>query len=144
MDLDALYSDLRRDEGVRLRPYVDSVGKVTIGCGRNLSDVGISDAEVTFLLHNDVSAAISDLDRNAPWWRTLSKNRQRALANMCFNMGWPRLSGFQKMLTALREGRWDDAAQESLDSRWADQTDGKIDGKDGQRAQRIAEMIRHG
>jgi lysozyme len=120
------------------------VGKVTIGIGRNLTDVGISDAEATVLLHNDVSAALLDLDKHIPWWRSLSEPRQRALANMAFNMGWPRLSGFKNMLAALRDGRWDDAAQESLDSKWADQTDGKIDGKDGARAERIAEMIRAG
>ena len=50
MDTDKLLSDLVRDEGLRLRPYADTVGKTTIGVGRNLTDVGISHDEALALL----------------------------------------------------------------------------------------------
>ncbi len=135
--LDTIETDLIRDEGLRLKPYTDTVGKLTIGVGRNLDDVGISDAEARHLLRNDIMAAVRDLDRNIPWWRDLSEGRQRALLNMCFNMGWPTLSAFRKMLAALRTGDYDTAAAEALDSRWARQV--------GQRADRIAAaLIREG
>lgn len=44
-DMAMLLSELSRDEGRRLKPYLDTVGKTTIGVGRNLTDVGISEDE---------------------------------------------------------------------------------------------------
>ena len=61
LDLDALRSELRRDEGVRLKPYRDTVGKITIGVGRNLTDVGITPDEADVLLDHDIAAAIGYL-----------------------------------------------------------------------------------
>lgn len=52
-----LIDQLVRDEGLRLHPYIDSVGKLTIGVGRNLTDMGISQAETEMLLSNDIANA---------------------------------------------------------------------------------------
>lgn len=131
-----LRQDLIRDEGLRLKPYVDTAGKLTIGVGRNLSDRGIAHDEALLLLDNDVRAACSDLDRNVPWWRDLSEGRQRALLNMTFNLGWPRIGTFEGMLAALRSGQYVRAADEALDSAWARQV--------GARAARIAALLRRG
>jgi lysozyme len=59
-----LIEQLRRDEGVRLHPYTDTVGKLTIGVGRNLADMGISDAEATVLLQNDIDRTTVELNKN--------------------------------------------------------------------------------
>lgn len=131
-----LVADLKRDEGVAYKPYRDSEGILSIGVGRNLEDRGIADDEIDFLLANDLNWVVVDLDRGAPWWREMTKNRQRAFANMVFNLGWPRLSGFKQMLAALEAGDWDEAANQALDSRWAIQV--------GARAERIAELFRSG
>lgn len=131
-----LIQDLVRDEGLAKRPYVDSVGKTTIGVGRNLDDVGLSDDEVMVLAANDLDRVEAELDRNVPWWREMPEARQRALANMAFNLGWPRLSGFRRMLGHLKSGAPEAAAREALDSKWAVQV--------GDRAGRIAELIRKG
>lgn len=40
--ISSLQEQLIRDEGVRKFPYKDTVGKTTIGVGRNLDDVGLS------------------------------------------------------------------------------------------------------
>lgn len=131
-----LIEDLERDEGVRLKPYKDTVGKWTVGVGRNLTDNGISREECNLMLHNDIDAVEKALNRAAPFWRNLSEGRARALANMCFNLGLPRLLQFRVMLQALEWERWDEAADAALDSRWAIQV--------GERAERIAELIRKG
>ena len=135
-DIESLITDLMRDEGVRLKPYVDTVGKWTIGVGRNLTDRGILRSEAEVMLRNDIAIVADDLDVNVPWWRTLSPNRQKALANMCFNMGWPRLSGFKVMLAALEHGDFESAATECLNSKWAAQV--------GDRATRIGDLIKEG
>lgn len=136
LDYDELIRELRRDEGVRRKPYRDTVGKLTIGVGRNLDDVGLFDDEVDYLLRNDIDRAVDDLDRVMPWWRKLSARRQRVLVNMCFNMGLPTLLTFKNTLRAVEEGRYGDAADGMLASKWARQV--------GARAQRLAEMMRQG
>ncbi len=133
MDLDRLKAELTRDEGVRLHPYVDTVGKTTIGVGRNLTDCGISLEEAQGLLVNDINRAICDLDREFPWWRDLAEVRQRVLVNMAFNLGIAKLRGFPHTLTLVEMGRYHEAAVAMLDSRWATQV--------GPRALRLAAMM---
>lgn len=136
MDRGLLKTDLVRDEGMKLLPYTDTVGKVTIGVGRNLDDVGISETEALALLDADIDRAIEDLRRNVPWIFDRPEPVQRALVNMCFNLGWPRLSGFKKMWAHLELNEYDRAAAEALNSKWARQV--------GARARRLADLIREG
>lgn len=131
-----LREDLLRDEGLKLKPYRDSVNKTTIGVGRNLDDVGISQDEALYLLDNDMATAIGEVSSAFPWFPFLSDNRKRALVNVAFTLGLPRLRTFKKMLKAFAEERWEDAADEVLDSKYAKQV--------GNRAQRIATLLRNG
>ena len=110
------------------------MGNLTIGIGRNLDDKGISEVEARFMLDNDLLDAADDLDRNVPWWADMPDQARRALLNMAFNLGWPKLSKFKKMLAALKDGDFDKAAEEALDSIWAGQV--------GARAHRIAHLYR--
>lgn len=134
MNLEALKRDLIRDEEERLKPYRCTSGKLTIGVGRNLEALGISRDESAYMLANDIARVVGELDRNLPWWADLPEPARRGLANMAFNLGWPRLSTFRKMLAALEAGQWDRAAFEALDSEWAGQV--------GDRAPRIADLFR--
>jgi lysozyme len=88
------------------------------------------------MLQNDITIVEHDLDANLPWWRTMSEARQNALANMCFQLGINRLLGFKNALTLLQAGRWDAAAREFMDSKWAVQVP--------KRAQRVTDLIRKG
>lgn len=121
LDADALINQLIIDEGLRLKPYLDTVGKTTIGIGRDLTDEGITEAEARELCFNDIASHVDDLDRHLSWWRQMSELRQQALANMCFQLGWTRLSAFTGMLGALQSGDYEKAANEALNSHWATQ-----------------------
>ena len=133
MQINQIISDLERDEGVRLKPYLDTVGKTTIGVGRNLTDNGITAAEARVLLQNDLFRVANELDRVAPWWREMSQLRQNALVNMAFNLGLPRLLTFKKMMLALENGNFETAWAEAMGSKWAAQV--------GERANRIADSF---
>jgi lysozyme len=135
-DMAMLVAELKRDEGTRLKPYTDTVGKLTIGVGRNLSDVGISDDECTILLQNDIERTVAALDRTLPWWRNLSPVRQRVLVNMAFNLGMVGLLTFKNTLGAMQNGSYAAAAAGMLSSKWATQV--------GVRAERLADMMRTG
>lgn len=134
MDAGRLAKDLMRDEGMRLKVYRCPAGKLTIGIGRNLEDVGISSGEAIDLLDNDIARVVSELNAALPWWRDVPEPGQRALANMAFNLGLTRLMEFQRMIAALRAGDYEAAAAEALDSKWAEQV--------GARAERIALLFR--
>ncbi len=133
-----IYEQLRRDEGTRLKPYVDTEGKLTIGVGRNLTDVGVSEGEVASMLTNDVWRACGDLSRAGFQYSVeqIESPRYAVLVNMCFNMGIGGLLAFKKMLAAYRAGDWETAAKEMLDSKWAEQV--------GARAHRLSEQMRTG
>jgi lysozyme len=136
MNLQELKAQLVRHEGMVLKVYRDSLGIPTIGVGRNLQDVGVTEAEALMLLDHDILGVLDDLDRECPWWRQMSETRQLVLADMCFNLGIVRLKGFRNALQAAQDGRYEDAAREMLDSRWAKQV--------GPRAVNLAQMMKEG
>jgi len=110
------------DEGLRLSPYMDTEGKLTIGVGRNLDDKGLSSAEVMFLLENDIKDAVGGAFRLVPSFNNLSDSRKIALVSMVFQMGENGVSKFRNMLAAIEMEDFDIAAAEMLDSLWATQT----------------------
>jgi lysozyme len=133
---DIVKYQLRIDEGVKNRPYKDSVGKLTIGVGRNLDDVGVNDDEIDLMLENDLDEAERTVRRVLVGaWDDLNDARKAVLCNMAFNLGFDRLSGFKKLIAAVREGRYADAADEMLTSKWAEQV--------GLRAVRLSAAMRH-
>ena len=117
----ALTDLLIRHEAVRLFPYTDSVGKITIGCGRNLTDVGISYAEAMLFLEHDIDAAITDLAAVFPGYLRLDAVRQRVVTDMRFNLGPSRFRGFRRMIAALATGDYVHAAQHMRASKWFQQ-----------------------
>jgi lysozyme len=136
MNVTTLSNQLVNDEGIRLKTYRDTVGKLTIGVGRNLDDVGISTAEAMALLENDLAHVASQLDAALPWWKSMTDDRQQALANMCFNMGLGTLLTFKTTLGLMQSGNYSAAADAMLNSKWAKQV--------GARAVRIANQVKGG
>lgn len=135
MNVDRLIDELTLDEGVRLKPYRCTAGKLTIGIGRNLDDVGITRDEANYLLRNDIARMTKLLEQNQ-WFHTLGEARQVALANMAFNLGYAGLMSFKNMIAAIQRFDFDAAAKCALDSTWSKQV--------GKRAKRIAEQLRTG
>lgn len=160
MNLPNLAAQLAIDEGRRTKVYADTVGKMTVGVGRNVSDRPFSsderalmykndggktlpiaartfsDDEIDMLLENDIDIVMQALDFYLPWWRARPESCQQVMANMCFNLGINRFLGFKNAIRAMNERRYDDAAREMLESTWAKQV--------GARATRLADLIRTG
>lgn len=115
-------------------PYRCPAGYLTIGWGRNLDGVGLSEDEADYLLKNDINNAISILDQNWPWWNDQPGPVRGVILDMCMNMGMYKLAGFIKFADALRRQDYDKAADEMLDSKWAEQV--------GPRATELAGLVR--
>jgi lysozyme len=87
--MNRIKSQLVRHEGLRLKPYRCTAGKLTIGVGRNLNDCGISQKEAYTLLENDIqSYEQQQLDEIPVIYNALNEVRQSVLLNMCFNLGF--------------------------------------------------------
>ena len=134
MDMDKLMDELIRDEGLRLKVYLDSEGIETIGVGRNLQR-GITRDEAMLLLNNDIRYAIQEA-MTFPWYENLTEQRKRVIVNMIFNLGLTRFSGFKNTIRYLEMGDYEAASEEMLDSKWARQV--------GVRATRLSDMMRNG
>ncbi len=126
-----LVQQLRRDEGVRHTPYLDSKGILTVGVGRNIRDVPFADDEINLMLVNDIKQRIQELSEYA-WFNGLDDIRKAAIVNMAF-AGIGTLLHFHKMITALANKDWAVANTEMMDSMWSHQV--------GERANRLAKQI---
>lgn len=127
---------LIRHEGLRLKPYRDSVGKLTIGVGRNLDDRGITQLEAMLLLSNDMDLVHKECFEAFAWFKSIGVVRQDVVLSMVFNLGISRFMGFTQMLKAVSCQDYDRAADEMLASKWAGQV--------GDRAIELATMMRTG
>jgi lysozyme len=67
---------LVKHEGLRTKPYEDTVGVLTIGVGRNLDDVGLSHDEIYYMLKNDIRRCEEELDNAFRWYKDLDQVRK--------------------------------------------------------------------
>jgi lysozyme len=133
-----------------LKPYKCPSGKITIGIGHNTEarawtdeerkaigdwERGITKNMAYMICRNDVNLCLDKL-KTLDFWKSLDEERQYALIDVCFNIGWQGLKKFRKMLKALSEKNYVEASNQLLDSKYATQT--------GKRAKRIAKLIKTG
>ena len=146
MILELMQAELKRDEGIRYTPYADNseAKNMTVGVGHNLAAASIpsawkyplSEAQVMQLLAHDIAITTAALDLHLPWWSSLDEVRQRAFANMCFNLGIQSLLGFHNSLNEIARGDYAMAALSLAKSAWYSQV--------GIRAVRICNAIKTG
>ena len=122
----ALREQLKREEGLRLKPYKDTLGHWTIGYGHKMlpgePNVRIDLAEAERLLDVDIEKAESGVRQALPWFDDLDEARQAVLVSMAFQLGLRGLLGFKRTLRHVELGQYTLAANEMLRSRWAEQT----------------------
>ncbi|OPZ42219.1 MAG: Phage lysozyme [Bacteroidetes bacterium ADurb.BinA104] len=135
--MNRIKAQLVRHEGLRLKPYRCTAGKLTIGIGRNLEDRGISQKEAYAMLERDILDFEQQLLNEIPEvYNKLDEVRQSVLLNMCFNLGIKGLLEFKNTLAFIDAGDWERAANGMLASKWAKQV--------GRRAIELSELMRKG
>ena len=131
-DMEKLLETLKRHEGVKHHAYRDSLGVLTIGCGRNISDsrrhhgLGLSDAEIDYMLQNDIERTVKELSEEYDWFDDLEEGARRdAIINMHFNLGRVRFATFKRAIAHMEAANHKEAATEFLRSKWAKQVKGR-------------------
>ena len=132
MNLEQLQHELAIDEGCKLEIYLDHLGYKTVGIGHLITEddelygfeVGttVSQEHVDELFHEDIQRTVRDCELLYSDFNDLPEEAQLCIANMCFQLGRPRLSKFKKMKMAVDNRDWAEASRQMLDSRWAKQT----------------------
>jgi lysozyme len=145
------YTELNREltertkkfEGYRVRPYRDSRGNLTVGYGRNLTDKPYNTLEIKYLyeaildiregrkdsihrfheilLRRDLLDAAYQASKLGVY-EELPKHVRQVIVDLVFNMGFEKVTTFDRMLGALEREDYDEAAAELLDSNYALQT----------------------
>ena len=138
--IEQLMAQLRRDEGTKATVYKDTLGFDTIGVGRLIDSrkpgAGLRPDEIDYLLRNDINDRVQALTKALPWFDRLDEARRGALINMAFQLGTAGLLGFKSTLALISAGKYSEAAEQMLKSKWATQTPA--------RAKRLAEQMKTG
>lgn len=126
-------------EGRKSKMYLDHKGQPHTGVGHSiygrelsqetldflgiedesdLMTVELNDEQIDFLFYKDLDIAINDAKEviGKDIFDELSEERQEVLVDMSFNLGRHRFSRFKKMISAVQEGDFDEAAIQILDS----------------------------
>ena len=144
MNVEKLREQLKIDEGCIYKIYHDHLGYPTFGIGHlviesdpeNGQAVGtpVSNDRVTDAFNSDIKTVLSDCEKLYPDFESLPEEAQQIIANMMFNLGYPRMSKFRGMKAGVDEKNWNRAADEMVDSRWYVQV--------GARAERLVSRMR--
>ena len=130
MNREAVYEQLKEDEGVKYEIYLDHLGYPTFGVGHLIKEsdeehgrevgTAVSEERVRECFDADLETAIGECHNlyGEGDFGKLPDEVQQVLVNMMFNMGRPRLAGFKKFNAAIEAGDWIEAAKEGRDSRW--------------------------
>lgn len=145
MNLDQLRMELEYDEGCKYEIYLDHLGLPTFGIGHlvteddpehgQMTGTPVSEERVIEVFEKDVQVTIDECKKLYDNWFDLPEEVQLILANMMFNMGRPRLSGFKKFNAAIANKEWQEASEEMIDSRWYRQVTN--------RAERLVQRMRN-
>ena len=147
MNREAVFKQLKIDEGVEYKVYLDHLGYPTFGVGHLVlksdpeygSEVGtpVSEERVAECFDKDLDTAIDECYQlyGPGTFNNFPGEVQEILINMMFNMGLPRLSKFKNFNIALIEQDWIKASEEMVDSAWYRQV--------GTRAKRLVERMKN-
>ena len=126
--MDDVKERIRQHEGFRDTVYSDSLGFATIGYGHLVlptdnfvEGVAYDKETLEEVFDNDFKIAV---DSARDLLRDIEHNYIifGVLVEMCFQLGKPKVSKFNKMFIALKEKNLDKASDEMINSRWHKQT----------------------
>ena len=138
MNLIKLQEEISKDEGIKFETYRCSLGHLTGGIGHLITEwdeeiysgpvgTAIPTEQVNDWFAKDIETTIKDCNLLFSQFDNLPEDIQRVLANMCFQLGRPRLSKFKNMIAAVNDLDWAKMADEMEDSNWYRQTPNRAD-----------------
>ena len=137
---------IKEHEGFKSKPYSleykTSDGEnvtekfKTIGYGFRMDYLELDEEISTMILIKKIHKIEKDLDNNFDWYDQAPESVRHGVISIVYQLGLKSFMAFRKTIGFLSESKWEEAADESLDSRWAVQTPS--------RSKAVTDMIRSG
>ena len=131
MNIEQLRKELELDEGCKHETYMCTQNKVTGGIGHMITEwdnekytevgVEIPEEQVKAWFNKDIETVLNDCELLYEDFDYLPEDAQLVIANMMFNLGYPRLKKFVGMKAGVDARDWNKAADEMIDSKWYEQ-----------------------
>jgi|TARA_R110000796_G_C14566692_1_gene435379 lysozyme len=133
MNVDQLRKELAEDEGCKYEIYLDHLGYPTFGIGHLITQkdpeykllsldtyvgIKVSETRVNEVFESDIEQVLKDCTRLYDDFYLLPEEVQLIIANMMFNLGYPRLEKFKDMYFNISTRNWQGAADEMVNSKW--------------------------
>jgi len=128
MNIEQLRKELELDEGCKHETYMCTQNKVTGGIGHMITEwddendmevgVEISEERVKDCFNKDIEFVLNDCELLYDDFDYLPEDAQLIIANMMFNLGYPRLKKFVGMKAGVDARDWNKAADEMIDSNY--------------------------
>tara|TARA_Y100001970_G_scaffold100565_1_gene126340 strand:- start:638 stop:1087 length:450 start_codon:yes stop_codon:yes gene_type:complete len=129
-----LKNKIKKNEGYRNKPYLDSLGNPTIGYGhlitkkeKKIFQDKFSKKFLSNLFDKDFKKALTDYKKNFNY-KKHSKEKKEVLIEMIFQLGIKKQKKFVKMNKHMQNNDMFLAALEMKNSLWYKQTPKRVDG----------------
>ena len=109
---------IKKHEGLRLSPYMDTKGHLTIGYGHCIKGTHIIDKDVAEALFEKDLAEATAAARSLEEGVNLNSAREGVIIEMCYQLGRHGVWAFQKMWSCLKKQDYLGASMEMLNSAW--------------------------
>ena len=126
---EVLKKRIRDHEGFIAKPYLDSLGKATIGYGHLITEEDnfeegkeYSKDELLQLFEKDFAKAELGCEQLVGHIQELHIEAKNVVTEMVFQLGTQGVRNFKNMISALEARDYPRASSEMLDSRWNAQT----------------------
>ena len=126
---EVLKKRIKDHEGFIAKPYLDSLGKATIGYGHLITDEDnfengkeYSKNELIKLFDKDFAKAEMGSDQLVGHIQELHIEAKNIVTEMVFQLGTQGVRNFKNMISALEDRDYSRASAEMLDSKWNAQT----------------------
>jgi lysozyme len=123
---------IKDEEGFRKKPYFDTENVATFGIGFTY----ITEDEADDILKKRLEDIDDLFEDRFFWYNWLNHTRKTVVISMVYQLGLGGFEKFKKMIIALEDEEYEEAAKQMLDSLWAIQTP--------ERAERQANMMSEG
>ena len=137
---------IKHHEGFRSKPYKltykTAEGKqvsedfYTIGYGFRVDYLELDEDIAEMILVRKIHKLEHNLAKKYDWYDDLPDMVKCGVVSIAYQIGLTAFSKFKKTIAFLADSKWADAAEECLDSRWANQTPN--------RAKEVSQLIRNG
>jgi len=134
---DRLREELKIDEGCKYEIYLDHLGLPTAGIGHLLKGTdkecgkavgtAVSEERVNEWFEQDIEMTLNDCKKVFDDWDSMNEEVRLIMANMMFNLGYPRFCKFKKMIQAVKDEDWLEAGDQMQHSRWYKQVTNRAD-----------------